>query len=92
MKLEQNYPNPFNPTTRIKYTVPASLNRSKRGTLITLKIYDVLCKEILTLVNEVQPAGEYEVIFDAKRLPSGIYYYRLQTGYFIQTREMLLLK
>ncbi|HZW40652.1 MAG TPA: T9SS type A sorting domain-containing protein, partial [Ignavibacteriaceae bacterium] len=83
--LEQNYPNPFNPTTKIKYTL------SKQG-LITIKVYDVLGKEIAQLVNEEKLSGEYEVEFDGSSLSSGIYYYKIQAGEFVQTKKMVLMK
>jgi len=88
--LSQNYPNPFNPSTSIQYAVS-----SKQ--FVSLKVYDVLGNEITTLVNEELPAGEYEVKFDSRdlihqTLPSGIYFYQLKTGSFIQTKKMLLLK
>jgi N-acetylmuramoyl-L-alanine amidase len=89
-KLDQNYPNPFNPTTTIKYSIPnvaADLDKS-----VTLTIYDVLGREIKTLVNKVQSTGNYEVTFDASDLSSGVYYYQLKTGDFIKTKKMLLLK
>lgn len=90
--LYQNYPNPFNPKTNISYTIPASLNPSKGGTLVTLKIYDILGSEIVTLLNEEQPAGTYEVGFNASQLSSGIYFYQLTAGEFIQTKKMIYLK
>jgi len=97
--LSQNYPNPFNPNTKIKFTVPTSpLNPSpyqgegQRERLITLKVYDILGNEIATLVNEEKPAGEYEVEFSAKGLPSGIYFYQLRAGNFVETKKMVLLR
>ncbi|HZW40648.1 MAG TPA: T9SS type A sorting domain-containing protein [Ignavibacteriaceae bacterium] len=83
--LEQNYPNPFNPSTKINYTLP------KQG-LVTIKVYDVLGKEIMQLVNEEKPSGEYEVEFDGSSLSSGIYYYKIQAGEFVQTKKMVLMK
>ncbi|MCH8034271.1 MAG: T9SS type A sorting domain-containing protein [Bacteroidetes bacterium] len=83
--LEQNYPNPFNPSTSIQYEV------SKRQ-FVTLKVYDVLGKEIVTLVNEEKPAGNYEFEFDGSALTSGIYFYQLKTDTYIETRKMVLLK
>lgn len=88
--LEQNYPNPFNPVTSIKYVV-GSLS------YVTLKVYDVLGNEIATLVNEELSAGEYEVTFDShsgevRNLTSGIYFYTLRAGSFVQTMKMILLK
>jgi hypothetical protein len=83
--LEQNYPNPFNPTTVIKYQIP-------KQSFVTLKFFDVLGNEIETLVNEEKPIGSHEVVFEGKNLPSGIYFYRLQTEEFIETKKMILLK
>jgi len=89
-ELEQNYPNPFNPTTKIKFTIPNIVSSfSLRTTLI---VYDVLGNEIATLVNEVKAAGNYEVNFNAKDLPSGIYFYQLQAGNFSATKKMILHK
>ena len=93
--LLQNYPNPFNPTTKIKFTIPQMDNPlpgGARGGLVTLKVYDVLGNEIAILVNEEKPAGEYEVEFNANRLPSGIYFYQLKAGSYIQTKKMIFLK
>ena len=83
--LEQNYPNPFNPSTSIQYRVSSISN-------VSLKVYDVLGNEVATLVNEEKPAGSYEVKFDAAGLSSGIYFYKLQTGSFVETKKMILLK
>ena len=91
-ELSQNYPNPFNPTTKISWQIPASLNPSKGGTLVTLKVYDILGSEIATLVNEKRPAGTHEVEFNASQLHSGIYFYQLTAGEFIQTKKMVLLR
>jgi len=96
-ELEQNYPNPFNPSTKIKFTIPAVTLSEVEGSLVTLKVYDVLGNEIATLVNEEKPAGEYEVIFNShsgevRNLPSGIYFYQLKCGNFIETKKMILLK
>lgn len=84
-KLYQNYPNPFNPTTNIKYQVPAN-------TLVNLKIYDITGKEIMTLVNEKQSPGEYNVTFNAGNLNSGVYFYRLIAGNFNETKKLILVK
>ncbi len=101
IKLEQNYPNPFNPSTIIKYSIPASLNPSNGGTLVQLKIYDILGNEIAALVNENKSAGNYEVKFDAGKygLSSGIYFYQLRVsvpsgkaGNFVQTKKLILMK
>jgi len=83
--LEQNYPNPFNPTTAISYQLPAYSH-------VSLKVYDVLGKEVATLVNENKPAGNYKIEFNAGKLVSGIYFYTIQAGTFIQTKKLLLLK
>jgi hypothetical protein len=90
--LYQNYPNPFNPSTIISWQIPASLNPSKGGTLVTLKIYDILGSEIVTLLNEEQPAGTYEVEFNSSQLSSGMYFYQITAGEFIQTKKMVLLR
>jgi len=91
--LEQNYPNPFNPSTKIKFTIPSSVIRSEEKKLsVQLKVYDVLGNEVATLVNEKKSAGFYEVVFDASNLSSGIYFYRLVAGSFIQTKKLILLK
>jgi hypothetical protein len=91
-ELAQNYPNPFNPSTKIKYTIPASLNPSEGGKLVQLKVYDILGNEVATLVNELQQVGQHEVVFDAAGLASGIYIYRIQTAAYINTRKMILLR
>ena len=83
--LLQNYPNPFNPTTKISWQSPI-------GSRQTLKIFDVLGIEIVTLVDKYKPAGKYEVEFNASSLPSGIYFYQLKSGSFVQTKKMILLK
>jgi len=91
--LNQNYPNPFNPSTKIKFTIsPVIANVAKQTQLVTLKAYNILGKEIATLVSEELPAGEYEVEFNATGLPSGIYFYQLEAGTFIQTNKMVYLK
>ncbi len=88
--LEQNYPNPFNPSTKIKYSI------SNEGTslmkFVQLKVYDILGREVATLVNKEQPPGNYQVSFDGSKLSSGVYYYRIQAGNFIQTKKMILMK
>ena len=83
--LFQNYPNPFNPTTMISYQLPAN-------SFVTLKVYDVLGREVEALVNGRQSAGSHSVQFDAAGLPSGVYFYRLEAGNFTETKRMLLLK
>ena len=84
-ELSQNYPNPFNPTTAISYSIPI------QG-LVTFKIYNTLGEEVMTLANEVQQAGNYEVKFDASNLPSGIYFYKMKSSDFVQVKKMLLIK
>lgn len=84
-QLFQNYPNPFNPNTTIRYEIP-------ERSFVTIKVYNVLGKEIATLVNEEKPNGNYEVNFKANGLASGIYYYRITAGDFSQTKKMILLK
>ncbi|MCW8824488.1 MAG: T9SS type A sorting domain-containing protein, partial [Ignavibacteriaceae bacterium] len=91
--LSPNYPNPFNPSTKIKYSVP-------KVSFVTLKVYDVLGKEVATLVNEERQQGTYEIEFNGTGLPSGIYFYQLKgadpessSGQgFVETKKMLLLK
>jgi len=83
--LNQNYPNPFNPTTKIQFTV---VNRQ----LTIVKVYDVLGREVTTLVNEVKEPGTYTVEFDGSNLSSGVYLYRMQVGDVVQTRGLLLLR
>jgi len=92
-ELEQNYPNPFNPSTKIKFTIPSVIaSGAKQSQMVTLKVYDVLGNEIATLVNEEILAGEYEVKFNAANLPSGIYFYQLSAGQYIETKKMILIK
>ena len=83
--LQQNYPNPFNPNTIIRW-------QSTLSGIQTIKIFDVLGNEINTLIDEYKPAGNYEINFDASFLPSGVYFYRLISGSFIQTKKMVLMK
>ncbi|MFA3783401.1 LamG-like jellyroll fold domain-containing protein [Melioribacteraceae bacterium 4301-Me] len=84
-ELMQNYPNPFNPTTIIRFSVP-------KQEYVTLKVFDLLGREITTLVSEVLNPGTYEINFDARGLASGIYFYRLQAGNFIKTNKLILLR
>ncbi len=88
--LYQNYPNPFNPSTTIKYSV-ANVEAGYIPS-VQLKVYDILGREIITLVNKEQPQGNYEIEFDGIDLTSGIYLYRLQVGDFVETRKMIVLK
>ncbi len=83
--LKQNFPNPFNPSTNINFSIP------KSG-LVTLKVYDMTGKEVATLVNEVRTAGNYLVGFNASGLPSGVYFYKVSSGNFADTKKMLLTK
>ena len=88
--LYQNYPNPFNPITRIKFEIPGAV---KRKTLdVRLIVFDILGKEIQTLVNEQLQPGTYEVTFDGSNLPSGVYFYKLTAGNYIETKKMLMIK
>ncbi len=84
-ELAQNYPNPFNPATTINYQLPTNA-------LVTLKVYDVIGREVATLVNARQEAGRYTVNFNASTLASGVYFYRLQAGSFVETKKMMLVK
>lgn len=84
-ELSQNYPNPFNPTTNINFSIPGSAN-------VTLKIYNDLGQELITLINGNLNSGSYKVDWNATEYTSGVYYYKIQAGEFIQTRKMLLIK
>ncbi len=83
--LYQNYPNPFNPSAKISWQSPV-------GSWQTIKVFDVLGIQVATLVDEYKPAGKYEVEFNATSLPSGVYFYQLKAGDYINTKKMLLLK
>jgi len=83
--INQNYPNPFNPSTTIKYQI-------SNLSFVTIKVYDVLGNELETLISEEKPAGTYEVIFDASNYSSGVYFYRLQAGDFVEIKKMVLMK
>ncbi|MGE5402112.1 MAG: T9SS type A sorting domain-containing protein, partial [Ignavibacteriales bacterium] len=83
--LSQNYPNPFNPSTIITYALP-------RVSHVDLKVYDMLGREVSTLVSKEQSAGEYKIQFDASSLPSGMYVYSLQAGEFRASKKLLLIK
>ena len=83
--LDQNYPNPFNPATTISYSIPNAAR-------VTLKIYNLLGQEVETLVDLQQNAGSYKVVFDASRLATGVYFYRLKADNFVSVKKMLLLK
>ena len=98
--LYQNYPNPFNPTTKIKYDIPSpTLTLPKGEANVTLKIYDVIGREVETLVNEHQNPGSYEVTWDASNgafgstgFPSGVYFYQIKAGSFTDTKKLVLIK
>ena len=83
--LSQNYPNPFNPSTTIKYSIP-------KVSFVTLKVYDILGREVATLVNEEKTTGNYQVNFDASGVSTGVYLYKIQAGSYIQTKKMILLR
>jgi hypothetical protein len=104
-ELFQNYPNPFNPSTKIRFTIPPAyspllggaegLSASGGGGSVTLKVYDILGREIATLVDDTKPAGSYEVVFENTSgigYASGVYYYQLKCGSFVETKKMLFLK
>ena len=83
--LQQNFPNPFNPSTKILYSIP-------NPDFVTLKIYNILGREVQTLVDEFQKMGTYSVNFNASKLSSEIYFYQLQVGDFVETKKMLFLR
>jgi hypothetical protein len=91
-KLKQNFPNPFNPITKIKFIIPSITPSGVEETFVTLKVYDVLGNQIATLISEEKPAGEYEIEFNGNGMSSGIYFYQLKSGSFIQTNKMILIK
>lgn len=88
--LGQNYPNPFNPSTKIKFAIPQNVKGELRE--VSLKVYDVLGNEIVTLINKELVAGEYEIEFYSQGLPSGVYLYTLQSGNYVETKKMILLR
>jgi len=83
--VSQNYPNPFNPTTTIKYEIP-------KANFVTIKVFNILGKEVASLVNENKKAGDYNVEFNANKLSSGVYFYRIKAGSFVETKKLILLK
>ena len=83
--LEQNYPNPFNPNTTIKYSIP-------EDGFVKLSVYNLLGEEVITLVNNIQKAGRYEVVLDASKFASGVYYYRMESKNFTSIKKMMLIK
>lgn len=96
-KLYQNHPNPFNPSTKIRFSIPTSPLSpliKERGIreVVTLKVYDILGQEIVSLVNELKLPGVHEVDFSSNGLPSGIYFYQLRAGSFVQTKKMILIE
>jgi hypothetical protein len=89
--LAQNYPNPFNPSTTIQFSIPVETMHASSAR-VTLKVYDVLGREVVTLVNETKQPGNYEVKFEGANLPSGVYFYKLQAGDYMETKKMMLLR
>ena len=85
LPVVQNYPNPFNPSTNIRYEVNSA-------EFVSLKVYDVLGNKVATLIHEEMAPGSYDITFDASRLSSGIYFYTLHAGSFVQTKKMILIK
>jgi hypothetical protein len=83
--IEQNYPNPFNPSTKIEFSIPTA-------GLVNLQVFDLLGREVTTLINEDMQPGKYAIDFDASDLASGIYFYTLRAREFISTKKMILLK
>ncbi|MBI5473371.1 MAG: T9SS type A sorting domain-containing protein [Ignavibacteriae bacterium] len=96
--LMQNYPNPFNPTTTIRFTGPATVGTGPAGIALagrhalSLRVYDVLGREVATLVNEVKQPGTYTVQWDASEVASGVYLYQLRAGGFVQTKKLMVLR
>ena len=90
--LEQNYPNPFNPSTKIKFAIPTAGNNGNQSIQTTLKVYDILGNEVITLVNEEKSAGNYEVNFNASELSTGVYFYTIKAGNFSDTKKIILIK
>ena len=88
--LSHNYPNPFNPSTTIKYSIPS--NHNGEALIVKIIVFDILGREVINLVNQKQSAGNYEVTFNAKNISSGVYFYSLQSGAFLESKKMLLLK
>ena len=84
-ELDQNYPNPFNGTTTISYSIPKSC-------YVTIEVYDVLGKKISKLVDDGKSAGSYKIEFDGSKYTSGVYFYRMQAGDYIETKKLILLK
>jgi len=96
--LNQNYPNPFNPETTIEYTIPVETRRGESLEKVTLKVYDVLGREAAMLVDEYKQAGSYKVTFNVghlergREMTSGVYFYQLRTGNYVETKKMMIIK
>jgi len=84
-RLYQNYPNPFNPSTTISFSIP-------ENGIVKLIVYDILGKEIRTLINDYKQSGNYNITFNGSNLPSGVYFYRLETGNYFEIKKMVLIK
>lgn len=84
-ELQQNYPNPFNPSTTISFSIPSR-------SFVSLKVFDTLGREVATIVSEEMPAGNYSRQWNAANMSSGVYFYRLQAGSFIETKKLVLLR
>lgn len=91
-RLEQNFPNPFNPDTTIKFSIPKTASKNEAMQNVSLKIYDILGRQVASLINESKYPGSYQVKFNAGNLPSGSYFYELIAGNFTQTKKMILMK
>jgi hypothetical protein len=90
--LHQNYPNPLNPSTRIRFDLPAAQAGVSGSGFVSLKVYDVLGRVVATLVNEELKPGSYEVTWDASAVASGVYFYRLKAGEFVETKRLVLMR
>jgi hypothetical protein len=90
--LMQNFPNPFNPMTTLRFQIPEARGRKSEVSRVMLRVFDLLGREVATLVNENKTAGAYEIEFNAEHVPSGVYFYRLQSGDLSSTKKMLLLR
>ncbi|MBI5471184.1 MAG: T9SS type A sorting domain-containing protein [Ignavibacteriae bacterium] len=91
-RLYQNYPNPFNPSTTFKFQIPDGSGHRPNTNHVTLKVFDMLGREVATVVNEEMGPGNYEKVFDGTNLASGVYLYRLNAGDFSQTKKLLLIR
>ena len=90
--IAQNYPNPFNPSTTIRFQIPEVKSQESEVGIVTVKIYDLLGQEVATLVIEELMPGSYEVTWDASGFPSGVYFYRLATDGFVETKKLMLMR